>query len=180
MEGGATPSPLFPPRCRNSHIYEGTNGIQGNDLVFRKLARDSGAAFNELVTEIGSFLNEFPKDASGDFKTMHSFLTNALTSLKESAAWILDNIKTNPALAAASASPFLRLCGNVLGGYYLIRSATLAQQDLAQKKGDANFMTSKIMTARFYAAHVLPQCAALAITVCEGGLPTLEGLESLS
>jgi len=161
-------------------IYEGTNGIQGNDLVFRKLARDSGAAFNELVTEIGSFLNEFPKDASGDFKTMHSFLTNALTSLKESAAWILDNIKTNPALAAASASPFLRLCGNVLGGYYLIRSATLAQQDLAQKKGDANFMTSKIMTARFYAAHVLPQCAALAITVCEGGLPTLEGLESLS
>ena len=25
-------------------IYEGTNGIQANDLVFRKIARDDGAA----------------------------------------------------------------------------------------------------------------------------------------
>src|ERR1700727_1130742 len=42
-------------------IYEGTNGIQANDLVFRKLARDEGAAFRELLVEMDALLPELAK-----------------------------------------------------------------------------------------------------------------------
>ena len=109
---------------------------------------------------------------------MHLHLTSALTALKTSADWLLQTAKTNPALAAASATPFLRLCGNALGGYYLIRSALLAHQDLTVQTGDTDFLTAKITTAYFFATHVLPQCTALATTVREGGTPTLDLLET--
>jgi alkylation response protein AidB-like acyl-CoA dehydrogenase len=161
-------------------IYEGTNGIQGNDLVFRKLARDNGAAFNLMVDEVSAFTNGFIAAADENFKAMHTRLQDALNEMKSSALWILENIKNNPALVAASASPFLRLCGNVLGGYYLIRSAVLAQQDLAAGNGDHDFLTGKMTTARFYASHILPQCAALNRTIREGAQATLDGLETLS
>ena len=155
-------------------IYEGTNGIQANDLVFRKLARDNGAALRAMTDEIDAFLREADKT-----EPMHIELANALAALKESADWLLQNAKTNPALSAAAASPFLRLCGNALGGYYLIRSSALARQDLAAKNGDADFLNGKIITARFFAAQVLPQCGALAIAVREGGAPALDMLESM-
>ena len=38
--------------ARIALIYEGTNGIQANDLVARKLARDQGEAVRELVAEM--------------------------------------------------------------------------------------------------------------------------------
>ena len=159
-------------------IYEGTNGIQANDLVFRKLARDQGAAFYELAKEIETFLaTELPSSVPA-LQPLHTHLTTALAAMKTSADWLLQNVKTNPALAAASATPFLRLCGNVLGGFYLFRSAHLAHQDLAANTGDVDYLTAKIKTAHFFATHVLPQCTALASTVRLGAEPTLDMLET--
>src|SRR5262249_54799468 len=95
-------------------IYEGTNGIQANDLVFLKLARDNGAVFKELMDEIEKFLPELKKQSGDDFATMHKHLSEALGALCESSAWMLKQAKKNPSAAAASATPFLRLAGNVI------------------------------------------------------------------
>jgi len=158
-------------------IYEGTNGIQANDLLFRKLARDGGAAFQEFINEIEVLLQDLENEGSDIFKLMRDHLLGALSALISSSTWLLQNVKTNPTLAAASASPFLRLCGNAFGGAYLIRSALIAHQDLAAKRGDTEFLQNKINSARFYAAHTLPLCAALSASVLEGAR-TLDGLES--
>jgi len=40
--------------ARITTIYEGTTGIQANDLVFRKLAGDGGAAADALLCDIGA------------------------------------------------------------------------------------------------------------------------------
>ena len=103
-------------------IYEGTNGIQSNDLVFRKLARDDGAAFNEFQSEMEAFLPELAKQPGDDCASMHKHLANALESLKVSGNWIAKKAKEDPATAAASAAPFLRLMGNAAGGYYARRN----------------------------------------------------------
>lgn len=160
-------------------IYEGTNGIQANDLVFRKLARDQGAAFHAMTDEIEAFLRDEPGGADAAFMEMCEQLAAAMASMKIAADWILRNVQSNPTLVAASAAGFLRLCGNALGGYYLIRSAVLARDDLAAKKGDADFLTGKIITARFFAAHVLPQCAGLWVSIRSGGSPVVEMLEEM-
>ncbi len=149
-------------------IYEGTNGIQANDLVFRKVARDDGAALRDLLSEIGSFMTELAKQPGDDCASMHRRLAEALVGLREASAWILKKTKEDAVIAASSAASYLRLLGSVLGGYYLIKSAVLAQQDLGVAQGDPDYLHAKLITARFYAEHVLPQCAALTITVVEG------------
>ena len=153
-------------------IYEGTNGIQGNDLVFRKIARDGGAAFNELLAEVTEFLPELKSQQGDDFTSMHKQLTAAVKALRESTIWVLAKAGSDVAQAAASASPFLRLASTVFGGFYLIKSAVIAADDLATRNGDAAFLANKIITARFYAEHVLPQCAGWATTVMEGAVVT--------
>lgn len=154
-------------------IYEGTNGIQANDLVFRKIARDDGIAFQLIISEIATFLSELSNEPGDDCEAMHSHLSVALSALKESSEWIAKQVKSNALAAAASAVPFLRLTGNILGGYYLIRSAVLAQRDLGNRIGDPAFLNAKIITARFYASHVLPLCKGLSVTVIKGSVSTL-------
>ncbi len=159
-------------------IYEGTNGIQSQDLVFRKLVYDQGAAFCTMTDEIDVFLKTWPSDLPEKFSHLRDNLANALSALKDAAAWILQNGKASPALTAASAYSFLRLFGNVLGGYYLTRSALLAQDDLSAQKGDLEFLASKVLTARFYAAQILPQSRGLAEIIRCGAEATVESTEN--
>ena len=105
-------------------------------------------------------------------------LADGLTALKNSAGWILRHAKSDPVLTAASAAPFLRLCGIVLGGFYLIRMAVLAQHDLEMKTGDSDFLLGKIASAQFFATHMLPQATALGVAVREGATVTAKMLET--
>jgi hypothetical protein len=155
-------------------IYEGTNGIQANDLVFRKLARDGGAAFRDLLADIEKCLQLLKVLPGDDFASMHKNLAKAIESLRLSGDWMLKKAKEDVvSAAAASATPFLRLMSTAVGGYCLIKSAMLAQEDLASRRGDADFLAGKVATARFFAEHALPQCAALAVTVMEGATVTV-------
>ncbi len=158
-------------------IYEGTNGIQANDLVFRKIARDKGAAFNALLREIEEFLPSLRAQKSDELAAIAQQLIPAVKAARDAGAWMLTTAANTPADAAAGATPFLRLIGNMLGGYYLAKSAVIAQGLLASDTGDAPFLSGKIITARFYAEHVLPQCLALAVTVMSGSRATLAATE---
>jgi hypothetical protein len=160
-------------------IYEGTNGIQANDLVFRKIARDDGAAFHNLHEEMMRFLPALTALTGDEAPVMHRHFTRALMHLREAGEWILKTAKTDATAAAASAAPFLRLMGNVTGGYYLLKSAVLAQKDMGEKLGDTNFLASKILTARFYAEHVLPLSSGLSTVVKEGWPVSLSAQEYL-
>ena len=155
-------------------IYEGTNGIQANDLVFRKIIRDNGAALSVLLNEVAALLPDLQKASGTAFKILHKHLAESLLATHEATAWLLAN-KANPALVAATAAPFLRLTGNMLGGYYLIKTALLAATDLAAGEGDAHYLENKILTARFYAEHVLTLSNGLSQTVKEGGSAVLSG-----
>ena len=160
-------------------IYEGANGIQANDLVFRKIARDGGAAFRAMLDEIVRFLPELTALPGDDAPVMHRHLSRALMSLREAGDWILKQAKEDMTTAAASASPFLRLMGNVVGGYYLLKSAAIAQKEMSSRTGDPAFFANKIITARFYAEHILPACGGLAVTVMEGATITLAATEAV-
>lgn len=149
-------------------IYEGTNGIHAQDLMFRKLARDDGAAFDAMLDEIDALLPELAKQHGDDFAVMKRHLEDALVYTRAARNWALKQVKSDPSRAAAVSAPFLRLTGHLFGGYYLIKSALLAQQDLAAHVGDPDFLTAKVITAWFYAEHILPETIGLAITVTEG------------
>ncbi len=150
---------------RITTIYEGTTGIQGNDLIGRKLGRDRGAAIGELIAEMERELRSLE---SGDpaVLAVREAALGAVAALKSATQALLRTLASRPEVGLAVSVPYLKLCGYVIGGWLLAKSAAIAA---AKVDGpESAFYAAKIRTAAFYAAQVLPTAAALA-RVVEGG-----------
>jgi alkylation response protein AidB-like acyl-CoA dehydrogenase len=148
---------------RIASIYEGTNGIQAQDLVVRKLGRDGGAAMEALLAEVDITLAA----CAGEEKlsVLHSSLAVALAQLRDSTATILQQLSENREAALAGAFDYMMQVGYVMGGWHLTRSALVATGHLA---GGADFYQRKVATATFYAENLLPRAAACAQVVSNG------------
>jgi hypothetical protein len=72
-----------------------------------------------------------------------------------------ERISSSPNDAAAGSAPFLRLTGIVFGGYYLAKSAQVAQKKIHAGIGDLDFFRDKITVAEFYAEQILPTATGL-------------------
>ena len=152
-------------------IYEGTTGIQANDLIGRKIGRDGGAALGALLDEFAQELSVATNKEADTDAAVRSIVTAsiaAVSELRAALAALLANMASDPAAAQAVAVPFLRLCGTVLGGCLLARSARIAAKLLASGAGDKLFCQAKLQTARFYAQQMLPQAWAFATIVKSG------------
>jgi 3-(methylthio)propanoyl-CoA dehydrogenase len=135
--------------ARIAPIYEGTNGIQANDLVGRKLGRDRGEAARELIGDMRASLGEL--DAP-ELAVLRQRLTDATAAFDTATAYL---VTAEPALAAAGSAPYLNLCGTVLGGWLMARVAAAAL-----RRHDAALSAAKLATARFYAEHFLARAQA--------------------
>ena len=156
---------------RITTIYEGTTGIQSNDLIGRKIGRDRGAAMAALIADIRRELQELQPGGEAPRNTRDAAL-HAADLMESATRSLVANIGAAPERALAVAVPYLRLCGLVLGGWLLAKSAAIA----AAGRGAAgkDFYRSKIQTAHFYARQVLPQAIGLAKVVEEGAASLLE------
>ena len=156
---------------RITTIYEGTTGIQGNDLIGRKLGRDRGAAIGELIAEMERELRSLE---SGDpaVLAVREAALGAVAALKSATQALLRTLASRPEVGLAVSVPYLKLCGYVIGGWLLAKSAAIAA---AKVDGpESAFYAAKIRTAAFYAAQVLPTAAALARVVEGGGVSVAE------
>jgi hypothetical protein len=94
--------------------------------------------------------------------------------MRDATEALLYQYAETPARAYAVAVPYLHLCGRVLGGAMLARSAAIATRRLGEAEDDARFYRAKLQTARFYAEYLLPQTLSLARTVKSGGPSVVE------
>jgi len=151
---------------RIAPIYEGTNGIQAADLVFRKLPLGGGAVIENFLSEMSSLASQLI--GNNRLSSLGEALADGVTQMREAALWLGGRLGTQPNDAAAGAAPFLRLAGIVIGGYYLARSAQVAQQLLDAGDGDADFLNDKIATSLFYGEQILPTAGGLVPTITQG------------
>ncbi|MES1192459.1 MAG: acyl-CoA dehydrogenase [Steroidobacter sp.] len=150
--------------ARIAAIYEGTTGIQANDLLGRKLGRDHGATMLRLIEEVQQDLHRC-RDQGADIEaTQH-----ALRLLHEVTEFMLIQLTNAPAQAYAVSVPYLMLCGFTLGGWLTTRASCIAAQQLAGGGDDRDFLQGKIQSGRFYIDHILPTAHALAAVVRNGG-----------
>ena len=147
-------------------IYEGTNGIQAADLVFRKLPLGGGAVIENFLSEMSTLASQLT--GNNRLGSLGEALADGVTQMREAALWLGGRLGTQHNDAAAGAAPFLRLAGVVVGGYYLARSAQVAQQLLDAGDGDADFLNDKIATSLFYGEQILPTVAGLVPTITQG------------
>jgi alkylation response protein AidB-like acyl-CoA dehydrogenase len=155
--------------ARITTIYEGTTGIQANDLIGRKTARDGGAAAREVVADIRKVALELSSSGDASLHGIGAALADAADALARAVDWIVPAYGENARAAHAVAVPYLRMWGIVAGAWQLGRAALVASRHLKEGVGDARFLRAKVVTARFYAENLLPQAAALARSVLHGG-----------
>ena len=158
--------------ARISTIYEGTTGIQANDLIGRKVGAEKGATALTLIDEMRG-LDAGLAAAGESFAGMHRGYVQAVHALEAGTRWLVDHYRQQPEAAAAVAVPYLKLFGTVAGGWLMARAALIARERLAAPGADREFLEAKLATARFYLEHLLPQAAALSQTVTSGAASTL-------
>ena len=160
--------------ARITTIYEGTTGIQANDLIGRKLARDKGAAMKRLIAGMSDDAAAVGGHGDAVLDAIAASLAAGLRALTEATDWLL---AASGREAAAGAVPYLLLCGTVIGGWLMARAADAATAQGARVGvdaiADADFLAAKRITAHHYALHVLPQAGALREAVLHGAATTL-------
>jgi acyl-CoA dehydrogenase len=154
--------------ARITTIYEGTTGIQANDLVGRKIARESGETAKEVLAAIKALDAGLGKASGEDFKAIRSRLAAGAAAMGECVDWLVARYATDVKAAHAGAVPFLKLTGIVCGGWQMARGALAAHAKLGKGGGDEAFLRAKIATARFFADHVLSQAPGLREAVVLG------------
>ena len=163
-EGGAA---QYFRDARITTIYEGTTGIQANDLIGRKIAFEKGATAFAVIADMRKLDAHLAK-AGGEFASMLDNLKAAVNALHEATQWLVETYPRNANAAAGVSVPYLKLFGTVAGGWMMARAALIAQAKLAEPEADHDFMKAKLATARFYAEHELPKAAVLAHEVTCG------------
>jgi phosphodiesterase/alkaline phosphatase D-like protein len=154
--------------ARIAPIYEGTNGIQAMDLVGRKLSQDGGASAKALIAEMKATLRDLGGLYTG--KPVERFAA-AIEAAQDATLWLLDR-KADPDGAAdvlAAADSYLKLMGDVIGGWMLARGALAAEARLAAGDGDPAWLEGKIALYEVYAANVLGHCSSRLAAVGQGG-----------
>lgn len=159
--------------ARITPIYEGTNGIQANDLVFRKVLRDGGAAARAFIAEMRALDPTLDAGAGDDLAVIRTALADGIDALEDATAWLLADGVQDPAVAAAGAAAYLELFGIVSGGWVLARAAGMAVAALATRDGDPAFWEAKLITARFFAEQVMPKARSLVAPITQGHRSTL-------
>lgn len=136
--------------ARVLRIYEGTTGIQGMDLLGRKVLADM-QPLNELILEIRSWC------ASATFHpvcgSLAEVLLDAVEDWSASTQELAAQATIDPELVGTVAVDYVMLTGYVLLAYVWARAAVVS----AGAKGDDDFHAAKQVTARFYFQRLLPR-----------------------
>jgi alkylation response protein AidB-like acyl-CoA dehydrogenase len=154
--------------ARITTIYEGTTGIQANDLVGRKLIPDNGEVLKALLEEIAA-LDGTLGAAGAPLGAIRAALAQGVAAAEEAVDYVLAGSREDEQLPGAVAVNLLLLMGTLLGGWRLAHTSLVAHAALrAQPAGDESFLGAKLITARFYAEHVMPRIGGLRAAVLAG------------
>ena len=151
---------------RIAPIYEGTNGIQALDLMFRKLPLDNGQAMQRLLGDVQKVIDDMKNDDE-IISSMAEKLQKEVDTLSEVTLWLGGRMLEGELVdASAAATPYLKMFGQVLGGYYMGKAAILANKKY--KETNDEFYSDKLTLSKFYIEQLLPLSSGYASAVTAG------------
>jgi len=151
-------------------IYEGTTAIQANDLIGRKTARDGGRTARALAAQIEATEAQLGQ-GSAQAQAVAKRLAAARQAFLDVVEFVCAGAKNSPNAVYAGSVPYLMLAGNLMAGWQMARALLAAEQLLASGEGEefgAAFLQAKIITARFYADHILSKAPGQRDAIVEG------------
>jgi hypothetical protein len=148
-------------------IYEGTTGIQANDLMSRKVLGDNGREMQRLLDEMRAEVRAWQAARALPAPVLEP-VAAAVERLEALSRHLVDSHRGAPHRALAVAFPFLQLCAESIGCWLLARGlagARSAGQELAE-------LRPRLVVARFHAEHYLSRGPALE-SIVRGGEATI-------
>lgn len=155
---------------RIAQIYEGTNGVQAMDLLARKIAGSKGEMMNVFINEVRTYIDA---TSSSEMNEFIAPLTEAINDLDSLTKDLLVAAQDNVEELGTSANDYLHVFGYTAMAFIWAKMAEVALEK--QASGDS-FYDSKIKTARYYFAKLLPRKASL-IAAIQAGSNTLFEIE---
>ena len=151
--------------ARIAPIYAGTNGIQAEDLVFRKITLNDGKAVESLLKEMRTNISSMKEHEN--LEPLSEILERHVAEIEEATQYLLIELsKGNLAGVSASGTPYLKMFGQVLGGHYMGKAAVTATKNLHEV--NAEFYNDKITLSKFYIEQLLPLASSYFSSVMLG------------
>ncbi len=141
---------------RITPIYEGTNAIQAIDLVNRKVRMNQGQVMAGLCAEMTLAAERLAEQ--DDLAGVGRRLAAGVTALERATDWL---VAANGPASLTAATAYLRLAGDVVGGWHLGRLA------LAATGSDEPWLRAKGALVRLYGREVLTLASGLADGIVE-------------
>ncbi len=135
---------------RLNPIHEGTHGIQGLDLLGRKVLLDGGSGFRDLLGRIAATCDGL----ADSHPELADPLRSRATRLAEVTATAWEDKDAGTALS--NATMYLEAAGDIVIAWLLADQV----RALGEKTGSEDFATSKLLTASFFIDHLLPRVDA--------------------
>ncbi|MBU3914302.1 acyl-CoA dehydrogenase [bacterium] len=161
---------------RNSRIHPihgGTTGIQGIDLLGRKIMMNNGKAWSLFLDEVKKASEE-----AENFEELQAHakdLTLALRQLRDVTSHLL-KLSGQKDVFLANATLYLEMFGIVSIAWQWLIQGTAAQKGLADTSSETEtlFYQGKIYSLRYFFKYELPKIEGLAITLKRDDRLTLE------
>jgi alkylation response protein AidB-like acyl-CoA dehydrogenase len=147
---------------RLNPIHEGTTGIQGLDLLGRKIAASDGRGLQLLVDAI-----ERTVDAAREIPALAESaaqMAAAVARLQQTSGILRDAVRQSPEAGLADATLYLDFAGTIVVAWIWLRQA------LAAAASAGPFEAGKIAACRYFFAYELPSVLASA-DILERGKP---------
>ena len=141
---------------RLNPIHEGTHGIQGMDLLGRKVNLAGGVTLAIFEEEMQPAL-----EAAADSESLAA-MGEALANIWQLAKHTVETVNQEPDTVTrlSSATPFLDAFGHVVIAWLWLRQALIADQALRRSaQGDTDFYEGKVAACQFFYRYHLPQAA---------------------
>jgi butyryl-CoA dehydrogenase len=142
---------------RLNPIHEGTNGIQGLDLLGRKAAMNDGAAFSLLMREIGGTIQQARNAPLSDLRSFAGDLEETAGLMSETTRTLVDAMRQDANRALANASIYLEALGHTVVAWMWLRQALAAVGKDGMPAGDADFYSGKLAACRYFFRYELPK-----------------------
>jgi alkylation response protein AidB-like acyl-CoA dehydrogenase len=167
--------------ARITRLYEGTNGIQSLDLIMRKVLLSREGLLSAYLSEVKSDLKKakaagVPCGLRWRVKQASCMLRAVTVCLQAKGLYGKLTGKTGKVAldAASAATDYLKLASLVAMGHMWVKMATVATLRLKESPENKDFYETKLATARFYMAKVMPQMHAHAKTMKTGSATLME------
>jgi acyl-CoA dehydrogenase len=142
--------------ARIAAIYEGTNGIQGADLVGRKLSMRGGGVVTDLLDEFDGRADQLADiDGMGGFGDR---LHEAVATARQATDHLLTVGRDDPRSLLGSSVPYLRLLGTTVCAGLLAKAALAIDGGAGD---DDAFRAAKLTSAKFFGEQILPSVQGL-------------------